>query len=164
MNTVPPGEIAAIALGSNQGNSKEILQGAIADLTRIGEVLRVSPWYQTPPIGPVQPDYINGCLLLHYPGDPLDLMRSLLDIEGQYGRIRTIRWGPRTLDLDLLFRGADCLNSEYLTLPHPRMHERGFVLAPLANIYPDWIHPIHQKSIAQLLTQVSCSDITRLDN
>ena len=158
---VPEQEIAAIALGSNLGESKKILQGAIASLEQIGTVLRISSWYRTAPIGPEQPDYLNGCLLLHTPEPATRLMQQLLQIEDQFGRTRTIRWGARTLDLDLLLKGSEVFKSQRLTLPHPRMHERGFVLVPLAEIYPDWIHPIQHTSVTQLLSQVDCSGVKR---
>ena len=159
MFDVPAEEIAGIALGSNLGESLDILDGAIAALRGIGTVLALSPWYQTKPVGPEQPDYINGCLLIHYPAEATDLMASLLSIEAQFGRTRTIHWGARTLDLDLLFKGAEVQCSDFLTIPHPRLHERGFVLVPLADIYQAWVHPIRLQSVSQMLNQVDISGV-----
>ncbi len=165
MSGFPVDEIAAIALGSNQGQSKQILMSAIADLSQHPRItiLQVSPWYRTQPIGPEQPDFLNGCLLLHFSGRTHRLLQILLDIEQRYGRTRTVRWGPRTLDLDLLLQGSKVIDTEFLTLPHPRLHERGFVLAPLADIYPDWVHPILKQSIAALLNQVDCHGVKYAD-
>ena len=159
MQSFPQEQLAAIALGSNLGNSNAILTGAIADLKRHPDItiLKISPWYHTKPIGPPQPDYINGCLLAHYPHQAQSLLKALLDIEQTYGRERTLRWGPRTLDLDLILFGSTTLNTEFLTLPHPRMHERRFVLEPLADIYPDWQHPRLNQSVRQLLDHIKSS-------
>jgi 2-amino-4-hydroxy-6-hydroxymethyldihydropteridine diphosphokinase len=159
MKNIPKDQIAAIALGSNLGDSETILTGAIADLQNLPclTLLKCSPWYHTPPIGPPQPNYINGCILVHYSRSAPSLMHGLLEIEQNYGRERTIRWGPRTLDLDLLFFGSRICNSEFLILPHPRMHERRFVLEPLADIHPEWNHPQLNQSVAELLNQVLTS-------
>lgn len=159
MNGFPKEQIAAIALGSNLGDSEATLKSAIATLQQHPLItpIKVSPWYQTKPLGPPQPDYINGCIAVHYQGQAENLMQTLLDIEQQHGRERTLHWGPRTLDLDFLFLGSTILNTKFLTLPHPHMHERHFVLAPLANIYPEWNHPHLNQSVIQLLNQVEAS-------
>lgn len=155
---------SAIALGSNLGNSLNILTEALTILSQTpGVILQAcSSWYQTVPVGPPQPDYLNGCALLDVELKPQELLETLLKIEAQFGRIRQERNGPRTLDLDLLLIENLILNIPNLQLPHPRMRERAFVLVPLAEIAPDWIDPISGKAIAQLLEAVDCSGVHRL--
>jgi 2-amino-4-hydroxy-6-hydroxymethyldihydropteridine diphosphokinase len=151
----------AIALGSNLGNSLAILEKALQCLEQFPQIhrLSVSSWYQTTPIGPPQPDYLNGCAILETDLTPEQLLQTLLRIEQQAGRIRRERWGPRTLDLDLLFYGDLILKTDTLEIPHPRMTQRGFVLVPFAEIAPNWIHPVTKKAIVQLLDEVDCSGV-----
>jgi 2-amino-4-hydroxy-6-hydroxymethyldihydropteridine diphosphokinase len=154
----------AIALGSNLGDSRAILEGAIEWLDRLSgiTVVRRSQWYRTAPVGPPQPDYLNGCAILHVDCragcrvdySPQDLLAALLHIEQEFGRVRGERWGPRTLDLDLLLFDRLILDTPTLQIPHPRMRERAFVLVPLAEIAPDWIDPISGKSIVQLCEEL----------
>ncbi len=143
----------AIALGSNIGDSRDILENALKILAQIPEIIldSYSRWYLTKAVGPPQPDYLNGCALLSVELTPQDLLKALLEIEQQFGRVRQQRWGPRTLDLDLLLYEDLILNTPDLQIPHPRMKERAFVLIPLAEIAADWIDPVSQKTIAQLL-------------
>jgi 2-amino-4-hydroxy-6-hydroxymethyldihydropteridine diphosphokinase len=151
----------AIALGSNLGDSLTILENAIKILAHTPGIAleKCSSWYKTAPIGPPQPDYWNGCALLTVTLTPDALLAKLLDIEQQSGRVRCQRWGPRTLDLDVLLYGDLILQTPSLQIPHPRMRERAFVLVPLSEIAPDWIEPISQRAIAQLLKAVDCSGI-----
>ncbi|MGB2360165.1 MAG: 2-amino-4-hydroxy-6-hydroxymethyldihydropteridine diphosphokinase, partial [Porticoccaceae bacterium] len=137
--------LAYIGLGSNLSDlvdgqhrdSKSQLQLAIDSLSEHPQVqlLKVSSFYQTQAIGPgEQPDYINAAAMLQTELRPLALLDLLQSIENQQGRVRTVRWGARTLDLDILLYDQLRENSSRLSLPHPRMHERGFVLAPLCEI------------------------------
>ena len=153
--------LAAVALGSNLGESRTSLEKAVQVLAEVpGITLEAqSRWYQTPAVGPPQPDYLNGCLRFRSQHPPETMLKILLDIERQFGRVRSQRWGPRTLDLDLLLYDQVVLETPTLTLPHPRLHQRAFVLVPLATILPDWIHPIYQRSIAQLVQTVDCTGI-----
>lgn len=152
---------SAIALGSNLGNSLKTLESAIISLAHTPEIsLQArSHWYQTKAVGPPQPDYLNGCILLTTSLKPHALLQVLLDIEKQFGRVRRERWGPRTLDLDLLLYGDRILHTPNLQIPHPRMTERAFVLVPLAEIAPDWIEPVSGKAIADLVQTVDCSEV-----
>ncbi len=151
----------AIALGSNLGNSREILEAALIHLDRIDgiKVVKRSQWYLTAPIGPPQPDYLNGCAVLETTLEPASLMQVLLQIETHFGRVRRERWGARRLDLDLLLFNHVILESPELTIPHPRMNDRAFVLVPLAEIAPDWIEPTTGMAIAQLAQLVDCSGV-----
>ncbi|MBD2102969.1 2-amino-4-hydroxy-6-hydroxymethyldihydropteridine diphosphokinase [Leptolyngbya sp. FACHB-261] len=153
----------ALALGGNLGDSAAILKQALRalELTPGLSLLRVSDVYETVPVGPPQPDYLNCCALLDTTLEPLPLLQTLLAIEQQAGRVRLERNGPRTLDLDLLLYGSLVLETPELTVPHPRMHQRGFVLVPLADIAPDWVHPVLKQTVAQLATQIDRLGVSR---
>lgn len=146
----------AIALGSNLGDSEQTIETALKRLDQIDgmEMVVRSQLYKTAPVGPPQPDYINACAIFRTHFSPARVLQILLTTEASFGRIRRERWGPRTLDLDLLFYGDRVLDTPSLALPHPRMHQRAFVLVPLAEIAPDWWHPVHQKNVKKLLEQV----------
>jgi 2-amino-4-hydroxy-6-hydroxymethyldihydropteridine diphosphokinase len=154
----------AIALGSNLGDSLEILKSAIEILNNQPEisVISRSSCYQTAPIGPPQPDYINACVILEVALKPQELLVKLLETETKFNRIRREKWGPRTLDLDLLLYDRLILETPTLTLPHPRMAERAFVLVPLAEIAPDWVHPVTGSAIDRLLQAVDRSGVQKL--
>lgn len=147
-----PLQQAAIALGSNLGDSRSTLEQALQALDRSEgvRVLRRSSWYRSAPIGPAQPDYINGCALLEVSLAPEVLLDVLQATENRFGRVRAERWGPRTLDLDLILYGPLTLTSERLELPHPRMAERAFVLLPLLEIAAEWIDPRSGRSVREL--------------
>ena len=151
----------AIALGSNLGDSKQILNQALELLSQTSgiELISHSSWYETVPVGPPQPNYVNGCAILETKLLPEDLLQILLKIEQQFGRIRQERWGPRILDLDILLYGDLMLEIPNLTIPHPRMNERAFVLVPLAEIAAHWIEPISKQTILQLSQAIDCSGI-----
>jgi len=155
---------SAIALGSNLGDSLTILKDALEILAESPSITlkKYSSWYQTAPVGPPQPDYLNGCALLEVHLTPQDLLETLLRIEAKFGRVRKERNGPRTLDLDLLLFDDLILDTPNLQVPHPRMRERAFVLVPLAEIAPDWVEPVSGKAIAQLVQTVDCSGVQRL--
>ena len=162
--TKDKGQTSAIALGSNLGDSRAILEEAISILAATPGItlLAKSSWYQTLAVGPPQPDYINGCALVQVAFSPQVLLETLLAIEAQKGRIRTERWGARSLDLDLLLYDDLILDTPTLTIPHPRMRERAFVLVPLAEIAPDWIDPVTGKAIAELVKAVDCTGVKKL--
>lgn len=151
----------AVALGSNLGDCQETLKQAILQLEKVPEITidAVSSWYETRPIGPSQPNYINGCILLTTSLSPFELLDILLTTETNFGRVRQEHWGARTLDLDLILYGDLVLDTPRLKLPHPRMREREFVLVPLAEIASHWIDPITKNSIAQLKNKIDCSGI-----
>jgi len=137
---------AVIALGSNIGNPKENLDLALALLREATEVKAVSSYYTTKPVGyEDQPDFVNAVCIIETELPALELLNMLHGIEKSMGRERTIKWGPRTIDLDIIQYGSMLSNAEELTLPHPRAHERMFVLEPWAEIEPDAILLTHGK-------------------
>jgi 2-amino-4-hydroxy-6-hydroxymethyldihydropteridine diphosphokinase len=156
---------SAIALGSNIGDSLRILEAAIETLAQTPGISlsAKSSWYKTKPVGPPQPDYLNGCAILQVEMKPHMLLETLLQIEQQFGRIRQERWGPRLLDLDLLLYDGLVLDTPNLQIPHPRMKERAFVLVPLTEIAPDWVEPISGSAIKDLVTKVDCSEVFLLE-
>ena len=157
-------EQAAIALGGNLGDSQRILAEAISVIDQTPEiaVMAQSHFYRTAPVGPPQPDYINACILANTSLSPMVLLHQLLSIENQFGRVRQERWGARSLDLDLLFYGDRALDISGLTVPHPRLHERPFVLVPLMDIAANWQHPIFKQTVEQLLAQLPITGVERL--
>ncbi|MBD1869378.1 2-amino-4-hydroxy-6-hydroxymethyldihydropteridine diphosphokinase [Cyanobacteria bacterium FACHB-471] len=154
----------AIALGSNVGDSPAILKSALDILDHTpGIVLQAtSHCYRTVAVGPPQPDVLNACALLATTLEPQDLLSTLLQIEAKFGRVRRERWGPRSLDLDLLLFDDQILQQPGLQIPHPRMNQRAFVLVPLAEIAADWVEPVSGKAIAELLQQVDCSGVKEI--
>lgn len=152
---------AAIALGSNVGDSYAILKAALQtlDATPGIKVEAASLIYQTVAVGPPQPDILNACALLTTTLSPRTLLDTLLQTEAKFGRVRRERWGPRSLDLDLLLFDAVILKEPGLQIPHPGLAERAFVLVPLNDIAPDWVEPVSGQTIAVLLQQVDCSGI-----
>lgn len=159
----PEPVLSAIALGSNLGDSRKILEAALKNLDQTPgiTVKAYSSWYKTAPVGPPQPDYLNGCAILSVQQSPQELLETLLGVERDFGRVRLERWGPRTLDLDLLLFDNLILETPNLQIPHPRMTQRAFVLLPLAEIAPHWIEPVSGMAIAQLFYQLHCSDMSR---
>ncbi|MEY2977281.1 MAG: 2-amino-4-hydroxy-6-hydroxymethyldihydropteridine diphosphokinase [Prochlorotrichaceae cyanobacterium] len=153
----------AIALGSNLGESYQIMTEAIVFLGHTPgiHVVAQSPLYQTAPVGPPQPDYLNACALLQVTHAPHPLLQILLDIERKFGRVRRERWGPRLLDLDLILYGQEIIDTPDLQVPHPRMRERSFVLVPLADIAPDWFDPVTGKRIEDLAAIVDRGGVHR---
>ncbi|MBI4773122.1 MAG: 2-amino-4-hydroxy-6-hydroxymethyldihydropteridine diphosphokinase [Deltaproteobacteria bacterium] len=150
-------ESAFVGLGSNVGDRVARCRSAIEAIGGIEgcRVGRISSFYETDPVGYEDQDrFVNAVLELKSVLPPLQLLDELLSIEKAMGRTRTIRWGPRIIDLDLLLFGERVMSHPRLTLPHPRMHERGFVLAPLAEIAPHAVHPVFERSVKSLLASL----------
>ena len=154
--------LAAIALGANLGDRLATLQQAVDRMASLGEVVAGSSVYETDPVGYLdQPAFYNAVLLLETNISPESLMKSLLQIEADLGRVRTFTNAPRAIDLDLLLYGDEIRHSQELTLPHPRLHERAFVLVPLAEIAPGMHHPRLDMCISALLEALPNRDGVR---
>jgi 2-amino-4-hydroxy-6-hydroxymethyldihydropteridine diphosphokinase len=168
-------------LPGESGPPEVTIRAAMADIAaEIGPIAAASPLYHTPcfPAG-AGPDYVNAAIRLHVPGDPATLLAALHDIEARHGRARAQRWGMRTLDLDLLAVGDLVLPDpatqaawralspdlqrmrapDELILPHPRLQDRAFVLVPLADVAPDWVHPVLGLSVVQMRDRLPPADL-----
>ncbi len=151
-----------IGLGSNLGDRRGNILTALRllDRPRI-RVARVSSLYQTEPVGfGPQPDYYNAVCILETDRPPRRLLAACLDVEAAMGRARGVRWGPRLIDLDLLFYSQRIVQTPSLTVPHPRLAERRFVLEPLCEIPPEFRDPMSGKTVRDLLRD--CPDLSRV--
>jgi 2-amino-4-hydroxy-6-hydroxymethyldihydropteridine diphosphokinase len=158
--TINPPSIIYLALGSNLGNRSDNLQAAIAALPPAVRVLALSPVYETPPWGLTdQPAFLNMALKGETTLAPVELLKYLKLLETKLGRQPAVRWGPRRIDMDILFYADLVLDSPELVLPHPRLHERAFVLAPLADLAPDLVHPVLGKPVRDLLSALDSTGV-----
>ena len=156
-------ETVIIALGSNLGDRWATLDAAVRKIeNRIGPVVRRSTWIETEPLlDPAdpspQPNFLNGVVLVSSSAEAEEILRQLQAIEIELGRDRegVKRWAPRTIDLDIVGIGLLVLESRDLVIPHPQMHLRDFVLGPLCEVLPEWIHPTLNRSAAELLAGLS---------
>ena len=161
---VMPEKTAFIGLGANLGNARQTIRQALDDLRSLPQTRLVdhSSLYKSEPIDAGGPDYINAVAKTLTRLQPLALLQALLSLENAAGRQRPFQNAPRTLDLDLLLYDKLEYQSEVLTLPHPRMHQRAFVLAPLSEIAPGLSHPVYG-DINKLLSTLTSQTIERLD-
>lgn len=147
---------AFIGLGSNLGDRQKNCEGAVAWLKAHPqiEIARIAKWIETEAVclpGETQPDFINGAVQIRTNLDPVSLYQTCKAIEKKIGRPESLKkWGPRIIDLDLLFYGDQIIETPFLKIPHPLAHERLFVLEPLNEIAPDLVHPILKKGVAEL--------------
>lgn len=147
-----------LLLGSNMGNRSELLSNALKEIeSHAGKILKTSSVYETAPWGVTnQNDYLNQAVLIETSLAPLSLFSELKEIEREAGRTDQKKYAPRTLDIDILFYDDLVLNSEELTIPHPKIQLRKFVLVPLKEIAQELIHPVFKKSVSLLL--IECDD------
>jgi 2-amino-4-hydroxy-6-hydroxymethyldihydropteridine diphosphokinase len=152
-----------LGLGTNLGDRYANLQRAVDELQKILTITAVSPVFSTEPWGDVdQPSFLNICLAAVGSLSPHDLLAQIRRIEQDLGRLPSRRWGPRLIDIDILFYDSLILSDEKLTIPHPHIAERAFVLAPLAVIIPDFRHPQTGISVREMLDNVDSSGVERL--
>lgn len=150
--------IVFLATGTNLGDREQYLCQANEQIEhRIGKIKAYSSIYETAAWGGVTTvDFLNQVLQVETRLQPKEVLEVCMDIEVQMGRKREERWGARNIDIDILFYEQQVINTPELIVPHPRLHQRNFVLLPLSEISPNWIHPILNKNIMALVT--SCSD------
>jgi len=148
-----------LGLGSNLGDRAGLLDGAVIALESLGRATR-SRWYETAAVGlPGAPAFLNGVVRLETDLAPDELSRRTRDIERQLGRDPLRRAGSRTIDIDILFYGRQVISRPGLTIPHPRLHQRAFVLVPLAELAPDLVHPVLGKTAADMLAEVDSAGV-----
>jgi 2-amino-4-hydroxy-6-hydroxymethyldihydropteridine diphosphokinase len=148
---------AFVGIGSNLGDRQRNCSEAVERLKQLRgcRFICCSRWYLTSPVGVENQDwFVNGVAFLETEASARDLLAGLLSIESDMGRIRTEKWGPRVIDLDLLLYGSDVLDETDLKIPHPHMHVRRFVLAPLAEVAPEVFHPVLGKTASRMLEEL----------
>ena len=147
-----------LLLGSNMGNSPERFTEAHTFIeTKIGKVTRQSAFYKTAPWGnPHQPDFLNQVIMVQTDLTPFEVLENIFTIEKTMGRIRTVKNAPRIIDIDILFFNNEIIQQKMLTIPHPEIVNRRFVLIPLNELSPRLVHPVLNKTIEQLL--LDCTD------
>lgn len=154
-----------LSLGSNVGDREGQLRDAQARLNAVGRVVGASSVYETEPVDVIeQPWFLNCALTLETSLTPQQLMNAILRIEQEMGRQRVRNKGPRSIDIDILLFGNEIIESNELTVPHPAMHSRRFVLEPLAEIAPDVVHPILKKTIRELLAALPPGQLVQRRN
>jgi len=155
--------IVYIALGTNLGKRLANLRSAIRSMPPKIEVLAESHVYETPPWGfENQPAFLNMVVKAETGLEPESLLTYLKQLEVQLGREQNFRWGPRLIDLDILFLDELIIDSPPLVIPHPRLHERAFVLVPLEDVAPNFIHPVLQRTVSDLLAEIDQWGIVRV--
>ena len=152
-----------LALGSNLGDRVANLENARKALAPNVTLIRESPIYLTPPWGYTeQPDFLNQVIEVETLLHPIPLLHKLKEIEADMGREATFRNGPRIIDLDIIFYGQEVYEGELLQIPHPRLQERAFVLVPLNDLAPDFVHPVLNESVREMLTKVDFTGVKPL--
>jgi 2-amino-4-hydroxy-6-hydroxymethyldihydropteridine diphosphokinase len=146
-------KLVYLSLGSNLGDREKSLREAISRLQDLGVIRQVSAFYETQPVEVQgeQPWFLNCALAMETELMPLEFLSRMLALEQDMGRVRTESKGPRTIDIDIVFFGNDVLDTPELTVPHPAMHQRRFVLEPLAEIAPGLVHPVLKRTVRELL-------------
>ncbi len=147
-----------ISLGTNMGDRTENLKSALLQVSKFSKIIKLSSIYKTEAVGnESQPDFLNAAIELETGLLPYELLERLHSIENEMGRKRETKWGPRIIDLDIIFYNDLVIISPNITIPHPHAHQRRFVIEPLAEIAPDFIHPKLNMTISELSGQLSDS-------
>ena len=144
-----------VSIGSNLGDKIGNCKIAIEEIAAFAKIVKISSCYETEPLGyEDQPNFINCAAEICTDLPPHDLLTKLNKIEDKLGRVRLEKWGPRTIDLDIIFYGEQVIKDDNLVIPHPRAHLRRFVLEPICEIAPEFIHPEYNLSIYELLKEI----------
>jgi len=152
-----------LALGSNVGDREGFIRKAVLLLSEKIKGIKQASIYLSSPVGFTdQPDFYNTVISGYTDLSPEELLRFVKETERKVGRVKRFRWGPREIDIDVIFYGSKVLQSEKLTIPHPRMEERDFVLIPLAEVEPDFKHPVSGKTALELAERVKKSSIKKV--
>lgn len=156
--------LAGISLGSNMGDRLGSLRQASQMIKCMGvSIIAASDVFETAPWGVrEQPWFLNACLLAETQDSPRELLSKLQEVEKKLGRVSRYRWGPREIDLDLLFMDGLTVDEKDLVLPHPEMHNRSFVLVPLNQVAPGWVHPLLHRSISEMVRQFPDEGLLRI--
>src|SRR3972149_8625517 len=150
--------IAFIGIGSNLGNRIENCVKGVEEISTFSKIIVVSSFYETEPVDKEdQPDFINCMIKIETAHSPFELLTILNYCENKIGRKQVEKWGPRIIDLDIIFYDDLIIETNDLTIPHPRAHLRRFVLEPLSEIAPDFIHPVLKISVSKLLDELKCT-------
>ena len=155
--------IGYLSIGSNLGDRKKNLSLALGLIKKYGSINlpKLSSFYETSPLGPKQRKFLNAAVQIKTDLSAIQLLKKLQSIEKRMSRKKTIRWGPRIIDLDIIFYGKKKIRTKDLTIPHPRFHERRFVLEPLKDIAPRFKPPGFNKTIAQMARELKLTDPTQ---
>ncbi len=148
---------AFLGIGSNVGDKEQNIAKAISLVSRMERTVieKSSSLYKTEPVGYSDQDwFVNAVIRIKTPMNPNELLTALLAIEQELGRQRGRKWGPRIIDLDILFYDGLILEEDGLTLPHPHLHDRAFVLKPICEIAPDFMHPVLQRSLSAIYDEL----------
>lgn len=153
-----------LGLGSNLGNRLEFFRTAVRHLQRHAQITAFSALYESAAVGPPQPDYLNAAVRLRTSLEPLALLSLQLEIEQRAGRVRLERWGPRTLDLDLLLIAGQTVDQPGLVVPHRELARRPFALLPLLDVMPDARDPSTGRAYSELATELDRTGVRELEN
>ncbi len=157
---VTSNNICYLSLGTNLGNREEFIKKALVKLGKEVKILKISPVYQTAPWGLLEQEpFLNLCVEISTTLSPLSLLNLCKAIEQQLGRRKKIHWGPREIDIDIIFYAKEIIKLENLTIPHPELSHRQFVLKPLADLAPNFIHPELNISVINLSSSLSLDGV-----
>lgn len=144
-----------LSVGSNEGNRKDNIRKALCEISYFAKIVKVSKPLKTKPYGnPDQPDFINLVLIVETSLDPFEFLEKCQIVEKKLGRVRKERWGKRTIDIDILFWGNEIINTDKLQIPHYDLENREFVLKPLVEIMPEFVHPVSRKTVSTLYKEL----------
>lgn len=153
-----------LGLGSNLGNRLEFFRAAVRQLQEHAQITAFSALYESVAVGPEQPDYLNAAVRLRSALEPLELLSLQLEIEQRAGRVRFERWGPRTLDLDMLFVVGQTVDLPGLVVPHRELTRRAFALLPLLDVLPDALDPLSRRRYSELAHELDRTGVRELEN